>query len=191
MLGTVENLLILESDNLTRQAISNVLVEAGYDCTEVSSANEARAQLAQQAYALVLCNMSSDDDDSNNLISDVLLHNSNLAAVMVVDMEDIGNLNDTMARGAYACITKPVAPGQVLFSVSNALQRRRLELENQAMRAEAESIDFEGSERMLSAEQETIQRLCRAADNIRSDPSKSMDSASARMAWCSSSRRRR
>jgi putative two-component system response regulator len=160
----VENLLILESDNLTRQAISNVLVEAGYDCTEVSNASEARTQLAQQNYALVLCDMSSSGADGNNLISDVLLHNSNLAAVIVADPEEIGNLDNAMTRGAYACITKPVARGQILFSVSNALQRRRLELENQAMRAEAESMDFEGSDRMLSAEQETIQRLCRAAE---------------------------
>ncbi|HIN86780.1 MAG TPA: HD domain-containing protein, partial [Myxococcales bacterium] len=164
MLDVVEKLLIVDNNGTAGTAICDVLVDAGYGCTTVSNALEARQQLAEHAFALIICDVASSNGDAMNLVADVLSGHTSLAAIIVTELDAEGAIESARAHGAYGCITRPFAPGQVLFVVSNALYRRQLELEIQSMRAQNDALDFTGSDRVLSAEQETIQRLCRAAE---------------------------
>ncbi len=172
-------ILIVDDEESIRQQLGRLLTMHGYDCTLACDAREARRQLAQKHFALMLCDVNMPGESGMDLIKQVLLLEFPFtAAVMVTGVDDPLIANIALKSGAYGYIIKPYEANEVLINVANALRRRQLEIENQSQLDKLEDMVMERTEALrrkihllekaqrelrLSRE-ETVQRLALAAE---------------------------
>jgi putative two-component system response regulator len=101
-----------------------------------------------------------------------------LATVMVTGVDDRAIANEALALGAYGYIIKPFESNEILISVTNALRRRSLEIENRGHRTRLEHMVKERTaelwnairhlettqESLRQSREETVKRLSIAAE---------------------------
>ncbi|MDP8942864.1 MAG: response regulator [Actinomycetota bacterium] len=173
-----DRILIVDDDESIRGLLGRLLGGAGHDWAAAADAAEARRLLAEEDFALMLCDIEMPGESGLDLVHHVLAGDRDIAAVMVSGIEDPAIAMQALDSGAYGYVVKPFSSTEVLVCVANVLRRRNLELEAQAQHARLEQAvhertaelrdtvsRLEHSARALQASrEETIQRLSRAVE---------------------------
>jgi cyclic di-GMP phosphodiesterase len=173
-----KSILIVDDEEPIRRMLSRLLERHHYACKVASDATEARRQLEGQDFALILCDVNMPGESGLDLVRHVLREYPHTAAVMITGLDDPQLASIALEQGAYGYIIKPFESNEVLINVSNALRRRRLEIENQAHREHLEQTVLERTAALREAitnleraerdirlsREETIQRLALAAE---------------------------
>ncbi|MGE3151875.1 MAG: HD domain-containing phosphohydrolase [Nitrospiraceae bacterium] len=171
-------MLIVDDEEPIRKLLSALLERHGYSCITAADSRDARAKLSEQEVAIVLCDVNMPGESGMDLVRHILHNDATIAAIMVTGLDSPVLANAALDMGAFGYIIKPFETNEVLISVSNALRRRRLEIEN---RAHCENLEqmvrtrtvalqqalewLERSEKELRfSREETIQRLAIAAE---------------------------
>jgi len=158
--------------------LARLLERHGYTCSLARDAHEARLRLREQAFSLVLCDLNMPGESGLHLIELVRQEYPETAAVMVTALDDHRLGTVAIENGAYGYILKPFQSSEVLINVTNALRRRRLELETRAKSRQLEHAVMErttalhqtierlefAEEEIRQSQEETIQRLALAAE---------------------------
>jgi len=172
------NILIVDDEEAVRRLLGYLLEPHGYAISLAADAREARQHLAQQPFALVLCDVNMPGESGMDLIRHILSHYSRTAVIMVTGLDSPVLANAALDMGAFGYVIKPFESNEVLISVANALRRRKLEIENGMHRENLEEMVrtrtialqqalewLERSEKELRlSREETIQRLAIAAE---------------------------
>jgi putative two-component system response regulator len=166
-----ENILIVDDEPAIRRLLRQVLTDDGYCCEEACNAEEAVERLKDSAISLVLLDVRMPGRSGVELLPEIKAFFPDTAVVMATAMTDTDIAVDCMKHGAYDYISKPFGLDDVLRSVSRALEKRRLELENRAYQQHLEEMVAERTEelrqalgRIKLASLDTIHRLARAAE---------------------------
>ena len=138
--GEGERILIVEDDPRGSKLLVRLLGQAGYRCSAAPDAADARRQLTEEQFDLLLADVNLPGESGLQLVKHVLAEYPHMAAVMATGMDDPRSANAAIEIGAYGYIMKPFTANQVLFGVKNALSRRKLEIENNAQRETLEQI---------------------------------------------------
>ncbi len=172
------SILIVDDEEPIRRLLVGLLEGQGYACTQVANVREARKLLQEKSFGLMLCDVNMPGESGLQLAKEVLTAASNPAVIMVTVTDDVQVATTALELGAYGYVLKPFKPSELLINVANALRRRKLESENRRHRESLEEtvserttslrkaiVRLELTERELSlAQEETIQRLARAAE---------------------------
>ena len=169
--GNDERVLIVDSEPASQTMLLQVLEGAGYRCDVAPDAHSARALCAAEDFQLVLADVDLPDDTGLGLIEFVSRESPRTATVTIMDLDEPELADRAIDMGTYGYVFKPFTPNQVLIAVRNALQRRKLELENRAHRETLEQIvrvrtaalERSASQMKLSRE-EIVRRLSRAVE---------------------------
>jgi putative two-component system response regulator len=171
-------ILIVDDEEPIRKLLSALLERHGYTCITAADARDARAKLGEQEVAIVLCDVNMPGESGMDLVRHILHNDPTVAAIMVTGLDSPVLANAALEMGAFGYIIKPFETNEVLINVSNALRRRRLEVENRAhcdnleqmvrtrtiaLQQALEWLERSEKELRLSRE-ETIQRLAIAAE---------------------------
>ena len=148
-----------------------VLEGAGYQCEVAPDALSARALCAAEDFEVVVADADLPDDAGLGLVEFVLRESPRTATLTIMDPEDPELANRAIDLGTYSYVIKPFTPNQVLIAIRNALQRRKLELENRAhretleqiVRARTAALERSAGRLKLSRE-EIVRRLSRAVE---------------------------
>src|SRR5687768_833425 len=169
--GEGERVLVVEDDPQGLKLLIRLLGHAGYRCSAAPDAGDARRQLAEEQFDLVLADVNLPGESGLQLVQHVLAEYPHMAAVMATGMDDATVANAAIQIGAYGYIMKPFTTNQVLFGVKNALSRRKLEIENSAQRETLEEIVRartmaleRSAKRLKLSREETVRRLSRAVE---------------------------
>jgi len=171
-----EHVLIVDDDPQVAQLLDRILEGRGYRCTEAQSVEAARAELERRSFALVLCDVQLPGESGLDFLRE--LPTPEVATLMISGLDSARLADEALAMGAYGYITKPFKRSDVAIGVTNALRRRRLELENRAHRGILEELVVERThelqaamgrlentaEELLRSRTETIWRLARAVE---------------------------
>jgi putative two-component system response regulator len=148
-----------------------VLEEAGYRCEIAQDALAARALCAAEDFELLVADIDSADESGLSLVQYVLAESPRTATITVMSLDRPELADRAIELGTYGYVIKPFTPNQVLIAVRNALQRRKLELENRAHRETLEQIvrartmALERSAgRLKLSREEIVRRLSRAVE---------------------------
>src|SRR5579884_1162997 len=149
-----DRILCVDDDAQVRALIRRVLDGAGHECVSAADAEEARRLLEEQQFAAVLCDINMPGSSGLELLRELRAAHPDVAAVMVTGRDDLQVADRALDLGAYGYVTKPFSPNALLIDLSNALRRRRLEVERRL-----------ATERELHrAYAETLRRLSRAVE---------------------------
>jgi two-component system NtrC family sensor kinase len=135
---TTPNILIVDDEPSFRRVLQGLLENQGYRCFQAAQAEEARSLLAEHRFDLVICDIRMPGESGLELARWVKNTYPDLAVIMVSGIDDPGEARAALDFGVYGYIIKPFEQNQLLISISNALRRRELEIQEQAYRKNLE-----------------------------------------------------
>lgn len=174
----MREVLIVDDEPALRIWNQRVLHTEGYECGTAGGAEEARGELAENDYALVLLDVNMPDGSGIELLSEIRAEHPLCAVVMITAEDSLALAINAIELGAYGYLIKPVLPGELVITVVNALHRRRSELEHRRtlerlrLDADQRATHLQDAlrqlnlveEEVIASHEETIHRLARLVE---------------------------
>jgi putative two-component system response regulator len=157
-------LLVVDDDEPLRKSIARQLERRGYTVVMAGNCLEAKTALAEQPFALVLCDIDLPGQSGLSLVEALAVTYPDTAVVMVTGLDDPRVAQVAIDAGAYGYLIKPVEANELVINVSNALRRRTLEVERRVQTEQLECLVGQRTTQLRRSHEELIQRLMCAAD---------------------------
>ena len=122
--------LIVDDEPRLRQLLMQLMRADGFNCLEAANGEDALTQLAQHPVSLVLSDLRMPRLDGLELLRQVRARWPDVAVVMITAVADVDVAVRCLAIGAMDYLTKPFHLEEVRARVQQALERRRLVMEN-------------------------------------------------------------
>jgi len=122
--------LVVDDEERLRQVLTHVMRRDGFQCIEASNGIEALEQLQRYPVSLVLTDLRMPGMDGMELLRQVRARHSDFAVMMITAVPDVQAAVECLAIGAMDYLTKPFYLEEVRARVIQAMDRRRLILEN-------------------------------------------------------------
>jgi putative nucleotidyltransferase with HDIG domain len=136
-----DRILVVDDEETIREIISSMLASAQFQTRQAASGIEALALLnSGEEFDLVLSDLMMAEMDGIALLERTKERFPSLPVVMVTAVHDISVALQALRNGAYDYILKPFEREQLLATVRRALETRRLKRENDAYRANLETL---------------------------------------------------
>ncbi|HYK88536.1 MAG TPA: HD domain-containing phosphohydrolase [Acidobacteriota bacterium] len=123
-------ILIVDDEVIIREILARKLSSLGYVCECCENGCEAIDRLTANEYDLLLADVMMPGIGGVALLKEALRIRSDIAVILVTSVVDLELVVDSLKHGAYDYITKPFSLEDVSISVSRALEKRRLVIEN-------------------------------------------------------------
>jgi response regulator RpfG family c-di-GMP phosphodiesterase len=124
------NCLIVDDEPRLRQVLAMLMRADGFQCVEAGNGIEALEELSRQAITLVLTDMEMPKMGGIELLRQMRSKYPDVAVVMITGNADVETAVGALGLGAMDYITKPFQLEEVRARVRQALEKRRLILEN-------------------------------------------------------------
>ena len=122
--------LIVDDEPRLRQVLAQLMRNDGFTCLEAGNGEEAIAQLEQHSPMLVMSDLRMPKMDGIGLLRQIRGRWPDIAVVMITAVADVEVAVSCLAMGAMDYLTKPFHLEEVRARVAQALEKRRLVLEN-------------------------------------------------------------
>jgi putative two-component system response regulator len=156
-------LLVVDDEPIVRDLLSRWLRDDGYSCATASSAAAAWAHLQEHHVDLATLDITMPGGSGLDLLDQIRKTLPDTAAVMLTAEGDSAKAIRALTAGAYGYLIKPVERQELLIQVRNAIERRRLLIENREYMHELESKVREQTHSIRAAHEDTIHRLVTAS----------------------------
>src|SRR5471030_818874 len=137
-LKAVPYCLIVDDEPRLRQVMVHLMRSDGFQCVEAGNGIEALEQLKLYPVTLVLSDLRMPKMDGFELLRQIRDHYPDSAVVMITAVADVEIAVNCLAIGAADYVIKPYQLEDVRARVAQALEKRRLILENRAYRESLE-----------------------------------------------------
>jgi diguanylate cyclase (GGDEF)-like protein/PAS domain S-box-containing protein len=134
-------LLVVDDEPRMRQSLVDLVRLKGYDADTADSGRTAIQRLAHTVYDLVLLDLFMPDTDGYAIMRHMLEHNPKVAVIVVSGDNTIQAAIQALRNGAYDFVRKPYEPEELFKTIENALNKRRLELENESFQLKLEQSE--------------------------------------------------
>jgi response regulator RpfG family c-di-GMP phosphodiesterase len=122
--------LVVDDEPRLRQVLVHLMQNDGFSCREAGNGAEALDVLQREAIPLVLSDLRMPKIDGIELLRQTRARYPDTAVVMITAVADVEVAVSCLAMGAMDYLTKPFHLEEVRARVSQALEKRRLILEN-------------------------------------------------------------
>ena len=126
--------LIVDDEPRLRQVMVHLMRGDGFQCVEAGNGLEALDQLTRHPVTLVLSDLRMPKMDGFELLRELRSRYPDVAVVMITAVADVEIAVNCLAIGAADYVVKPYQLEDVRARVAQALEKRRLILENRAYR---------------------------------------------------------
>lgn len=142
--------ILVEDDADMRQAVSRWLRLSGFKVQACDNGETALAVADPAGAAVVVSDVRMLGLDGLALLERLREVDADLPVILITGHGDIDMAVQAIRRGAYDFIEKPCEPERLCDSVARALEKRRLVLENRALRRRVR-MDDAGSPRLVGS----------------------------------------
>jgi putative nucleotidyltransferase with HDIG domain len=123
-------ILIVDDETRVREILSRKLADEGYNCLTAPNGSNALKLLKSDQVDLVLLDIMMPGKSGTEVLKEIKATHPDTAVIMVTAVADVQTAIGLMKAGAYDYIIKPVELNVLLVSLSRALEKRRLLVEN-------------------------------------------------------------
>ena len=157
-----KDILIVDDEAAIREVVGAVLEDEGYRPRQAATAEEAFAQLAKRAPALVLLDiwLEGSKMDGIQVLERIKAEYPFVPVVMFSGHGTIETAVAAIKKGAYDFIEKPFKADRLILAVQHALEASRLKRENEELKAKVgEELELIGSSPAMVKVRQTIERV--------------------------------
>src|SRR5688572_176778 len=134
MTDTPAHVLIIDDEEIIREALQTLLTMDGCVVRTASTAAEGLALLADEDFDTVLLDLMLPDRSGLDVLDEIRRSDEELPVVMITAFGNIDTAVRATKQGAFHYFTKPFKNDEVLVVLRNAVERRRLMRENLELR---------------------------------------------------------
>ncbi len=129
-------ILIIEDEAAIRRVLSKILSEENdtYKVEEAEDGLQGLEKIKNEDYDLVLCDIKMPKMDGEEVLEAVKKIKPEIPMVMISGHGDLETAVNTMRLGAFDYISKPPDLNRLLNTVRNALDRKKLVIENKILK---------------------------------------------------------
>ncbi|UVK38876.1 sigma-54 dependent transcriptional regulator [Mesorhizobium sp. AR10] len=131
-------IILIDDDSDLLKATAQTLELAGFSVSAFAVAAEALATLDAGFAGVVVSDIRMPEIDGLQLFNRILRLDADIPVILVTGHGDIAMAVKAIKDGVYDYITKPFAADRLVQSVRRAVEKRRLVIENRALREGAE-----------------------------------------------------
>jgi two-component system, NtrC family, nitrogen regulation response regulator NtrX len=135
---TVARILIVDDEQPIRRALKSVLDNEPYEVDEAVDGIDGIEQAKKKKYDVIFLDIRMPRMDGLEAISKILEVSPDSSIVMISGHGDIATAVDSVRRGAFDYLQKPLDLNRVLITIRNALNRSTLITETKVLRRKAQ-----------------------------------------------------
>ena len=135
---TNKSILVVDDDLDFLEIIKRILENKGYEVGIAPSAGEAISRVKERSYNVTILDISLPDADGTELLSKLLEIHPDIIAIMLTGHSSVQNAIQSLNRGAFAYLEKPLDPDNLLSVINSGLEKQRLVIENRQLMEELE-----------------------------------------------------
>ncbi|HET7456023.1 MAG TPA: HD domain-containing phosphohydrolase [Gemmatimonadaceae bacterium] len=156
--------LVVDDEPRLRQALVRLMESDGFTCLEAANGADALEMLRRMPVTLVLSDLRMPQMDGVELLREVRARYPDTAVVLITAVAEVETAVSCLAIGAMDYLTKPFHLEEVRARVSQALERRRLILDNRGYQEHLEERVAAQGRRLESLFLASIQSLADALE---------------------------
>ncbi len=156
--------LVVDDEAAVRRVLVRALQVQGYAVREAGSGREALEELAREGVDLVISDIHMPGMDGLALLAEVRARYPDMGVMMNTAVSDVRTAVQCLQQGALDYIAKPFQVEEAQARVRQALELRRLRLENRAYQTGLEARVKEQAERIRELFVRGVQVLAHALD---------------------------
>jgi DNA-binding NtrC family response regulator len=130
----VPRVLLVDDDPIILDSLSGFLQLEGYQVQTASSVQAARKSLEDDAYNLVISDVTLPGSDGFDLLKYVRKEHPEVVMIMITGYATVESAVEAMKQGAYEYLTKPVIDDDLRLAVRRAMKQQELVAENRQLR---------------------------------------------------------
>ncbi|MFL9899496.1 sigma-54 dependent transcriptional regulator [Paraburkholderia fungorum] len=134
-MGDEIRVIVIEDDENVRLGVEQAVTLAGFPVRAYESVAEALAEIAPGAPVVIVSDVRMPGIDGLKLLERVVATDAQIPVVLISGHADIATAVGAMRAGAYDFIEKPFSSDHIASRVARAVEKRRLTLEVQGLRA--------------------------------------------------------
>ncbi len=138
-----QKILIVDDDPVVLKSLQDLLTIRGYNPNTAIGGQEAICQLDQNDYDLVLLDLHMPYVSGHDVMAHIRTSQINTSVIIVSGETSFEAAKDACTQGAYDFLRKPYATDELIITINNALQEKRLQKQNTFMQkqlAESERL---------------------------------------------------
>ena len=152
-------ILVIDDEAAVRESIKMILEYDGYDCLLAPSGHEGLERVGKDSPDLVFLDVKMPGMDGLEALRRIRELDALLPVVMISGHATVSTAVEATKLGAFDFLEKPISTERVTVSIRNALDQRRLRVENRSLRRAAEARHaMIGDSPALAAVTEAIRR---------------------------------
>ena len=128
-----QNILIVDDDPVVLKSLKDLLATRGLDADTAIGGREAIVCLDQKDYDLVLLDLQMPYVNGHDVMRHIKQQEMNLSVIVVSGETSFEAARDACSQGAYDFLRKPYATDELMITVNNALNEKRLEKQNKSI----------------------------------------------------------
>jgi len=136
-----QTVLFVDDEEELRHATGQTLMLADIPTTIIDKAELALAQISRGFAGVLVTDIRMPGQDGLWLMRKALEVDPEFPVILVTGHGDVDLAVQSMREGAYDFIEKPFAPARLVTTIQRALEKRRLTIENRALKREVGGRD--------------------------------------------------
>ena len=156
--------LVVDDEPRLRQVLVRLMETDGFACRQAGSGVEALARLREEPATLVLTDLRMPQMDGIELLREVRARYPDTAVVLITAIADVDVAVSCLNIGAMDYLTKPFNLEEVRARVTQALEKRRLIIENRGYQTRLEERVADQARRLEELFLGSIQSLAEALE---------------------------
>jgi DNA-binding NtrC family response regulator len=134
-------ILIIDDERPILMTLEALLTRHGYQTETATTATLGLRAMKTNSAALVLLDLQLPDADGLETLERLKKDFGDSQVIILTAHDSLNNAIESIKRGAFHFISKPYAPEELLSLVEQALEKRSLLQETQALREKAEQLE--------------------------------------------------
>ena len=156
--------LVVDDEPHLRSILSRLLAAEGFACRTAASGREALRELEREPAELIVSDIRMPEMDGIQLLAEVRWRWPDTGVVMITAVSDVSSAIWCLTQGALDYMAKPFQVDDVKARVHQALEKRRLILENRDYQHNLEQRVEQQAERIEQLFLEGVQSLAHALE---------------------------
>ena len=166
-----EEILIVDDESDIRSLLSLTLEDEGFSTVQAANAEQARDIVSKRLPSCAILDiwMRDSDMDGLELLSWCKEIYPDMPILMISGHGTISTAVEAIRNGAYEFVEKPFKAERLILTVRRALQAKRLEIENQLLRARTavyKQPDFIGNSSKIKKLKNDIEKIAPTSSRV-------------------------
>ena len=132
------NILVADDEIFIREGLQEALQKPDYSVATAADGNQARQQLAERDFHLVILDLRMPGPSGMELLDEIREQHSDTQCIILTAHGNVMTAVEAMRKGAYDFVTKPVDLARLRLMVDRALDRFELVAENRKLHSRLE-----------------------------------------------------